>query len=965
MEDLKRERRWCVWKREMRGGSFTKVPYRASAVRGSSSDENTWLTYEAADDLLRQGEFSGLGFYLSCRERDQSLALCVIDIDAHHINGEGNPLAAEILDMFAGTYIEQSPGGKGFHIVCNVRLDSLPMGEHGKLSGLYCMKNSANELEIYIGGMTHRFMTFTGKQVSSGETITDQTENVLTFLDHWMRHPRSQVVSSAARGDGSAVEKLNDRQILQRLDLARCSRRGREFVRLYDEGAWRDAGFPSQSEADMKLVKMLCFWLGPNREAIDKAFRASRLMRPKWDEQRGQATYGERTIDNVLGSAEEFYSPPAVQSAAWVQELASDTSGNGEETATPDQTIDGKPIDAHDVLRMINEIADDPQKQSVISVLPLMCGTGKSTAIRLKMRQIIEANNGDGMIVVTDNIDRMRDYLQPRDDPEMRQFFEDHAHLITVMTSENLSLARKTERVCPILIMTTQRFTKLPKWQIEEYLTWGVDGVRSLILVDEQPYFRTEVSIKEAELKSLEAAVSMGVPRDGIPGQDREELLGFLSYALPYVRKSLNGIAKEFSTPGIHYTFHNQNWKEREKFERFYKLLDKHKIDLNTAVPGEYHDIFSVVRALFAYMMNGALISINHRENDSVVATIHVLLDNHECYTDLDASVIILDGTADLSMAYQLYPDVEIVDCSQYRRDLSKLHIHLVDVSTGKTTLTDSPEQRAKVFDSVRAFMEEHAQGAAYAVFSYKDFLKQLEQIFGRGNVSWFGIIRGTNDFRSRTHIAQIGLNRFPPSSYFLYELAMRPELAECLDWADHTKADQEIQKMLRSHDGITAEAAARELMAELEQNIFRGTIRNSNSTEDYHFFLFISLSSWNKGLLEYLRKRYEVLHAEVTYDGDLVESTPLEKAMRRANSERLICIVRFHDLTLKIGEEYTYKDIAAGTGLTVDQIKKVLENNRELAEYFNRERIQGRKGRFVKRENWQFATILSLDQSM
>jgi len=70
------------------------------------------------------------------------------------------------------------------------------------------------------------------------------------------------------------------------------------------------AGYPSQSEADMALCSLLAFWTGGDATQMDRLFRNSGLMRPKWDEVHFSdgATYGERTVERAIAGSEEFYS---------------------------------------------------------------------------------------------------------------------------------------------------------------------------------------------------------------------------------------------------------------------------------------------------------------------------------------------------------------------------------------------------------------------------------------------------------------------------------------------------------------------------------------------------------------------------------------------------------------------------------------------------------------------------------
>ena len=80
-------------------------------------------------------------------------------------------------------------------------------------------------------------------------------------------------------------------------------------------------------------------------------------------------------------------------------------------------------MNAQDVVQLINDIQSTPWQDDKINVLPLMCGTGKSTAISYLIRQTIEeaADTGNGLLVVTDRIDRMDDYMHPYD-PDLKNY---------------------------------------------------------------------------------------------------------------------------------------------------------------------------------------------------------------------------------------------------------------------------------------------------------------------------------------------------------------------------------------------------------------------------------------------------------------------------------------------------------------------------------------------------------------
>ena len=79
--------------------------------------------------------------------------------------------------------------------------------------------------------------------------------------------------------------------------------------------------YPSQSEADLALCRLLAFYTNCDAGEIDRLFRQSGLYRPKWDEPHfaGGKTYGQATIEKAVSSADERYAKPwsIVTSRGW------------------------------------------------------------------------------------------------------------------------------------------------------------------------------------------------------------------------------------------------------------------------------------------------------------------------------------------------------------------------------------------------------------------------------------------------------------------------------------------------------------------------------------------------------------------------------------------------------------------------------------------------------------------------
>lgn len=77
-------------------------------------------------------------------------------------------------------------------------------------------------------------------------------------------------------------------------EVLRSAMRDPKFRALYN-----GIGGEDDSVNDMSLCSLLSKHT-QNAEAIDRIFRCSKLMRPKWDEARGDSTYGRITIKKVL-----------------------------------------------------------------------------------------------------------------------------------------------------------------------------------------------------------------------------------------------------------------------------------------------------------------------------------------------------------------------------------------------------------------------------------------------------------------------------------------------------------------------------------------------------------------------------------------------------------------------------------------------------------------------------------------
>ena len=290
---LKQTASFCVWKMEKRSGRPTKVPYNPhTGAMARTNDPSTFADFNTAMKSYAIGGWDGIGYRVS-------EGIGAIDID-HCIRDDGslNDVAASILGIFSTAYFEKSPSGTGLRGFFKLSPDFA----YDKT--VYYINNRKHGLEVYLPGVTNRFVTVTGDMYRNG-AVTRNDDALRTLLDTFMK--RSTRVSSKIV---EPVSYLDDEGVITH---ASASESGDKFKALY-AGNWEE-GYDSQSDADMALVSILAFWCGNVEEQIDRIFRTSGLMRDKWDRMTGDSTYGQITIRNAVSTNSEIYTPIADSSA--------------------------------------------------------------------------------------------------------------------------------------------------------------------------------------------------------------------------------------------------------------------------------------------------------------------------------------------------------------------------------------------------------------------------------------------------------------------------------------------------------------------------------------------------------------------------------------------------------------------------------------------------------------------------
>ncbi|MDP9472822.1 MAG: phage/plasmid primase, P4 family, partial [Chloroflexota bacterium] len=206
--------------------------------------------------------------------------------------------AREILRAFPHTYRALSPTGTGIRVI---GYGQLPGPQHTKpMTGRSGAKQDA-KIELFDQG---KYTTLTGHRCDGSPLHLGDCQAALDALyeDLWPATP----AEATPHREAGPHEEDDDR----RLDRARAATNSAEFVALFDAGDTSPYG-GDHSGADLALCNHLAFWFGPDPARIDRVFRRSALMRPKWDKRHhgDGRTYGQGTIDEALVGRTEFYQP--------------------------------------------------------------------------------------------------------------------------------------------------------------------------------------------------------------------------------------------------------------------------------------------------------------------------------------------------------------------------------------------------------------------------------------------------------------------------------------------------------------------------------------------------------------------------------------------------------------------------------------------------------------------------------
>lgn len=285
MDEIKEKPVWILWKRELKNGRWTKVPYTKHNTYAATDNPETWGTHAELESYVSKG-FDGLGIVF-----ERTAGVIGIDLDHCVSDGEVDDDFLELIKS-ARTYTEYSPSGTGVHLLFRSE-ETIPLLKKKHIFD----KSTLKAIEAYSWG---RFFTFTEDETRDSKDIRTVTEGEFVKILEIAGYPWGTEQAEESGVPEENKVSFSDEEILKKMFAAANGVK----VRALYEGSIEDNN-NDESAADHALCCHLAFWTQKDFAQIERIWKASPLgQRPKTQK---RSDYRIRTINSAIQQTQEVY----------------------------------------------------------------------------------------------------------------------------------------------------------------------------------------------------------------------------------------------------------------------------------------------------------------------------------------------------------------------------------------------------------------------------------------------------------------------------------------------------------------------------------------------------------------------------------------------------------------------------------------------------------------------------------
>lgn len=564
---------------------------------------------------------------------------------------------------------------------------------------------------------------------------------------------------------------------------------------------------------------------------------------------------------------------------------------------------------------------------SKVNVVPVRCGFGKSVVIKLFLRGLVEKRTKeekfDGAIVVTDNLERLKDIKSFDGVEDMCSLIKYNDENSFELYEDSMVLQLKKQYLYPILLMTSQRFERLSKKERGQLYKWK-NGERKIIIFDEKPFIYKQQQIDIQFLATINKGIY--IIKEGKEKQREEKQ--FLINEFRKINNKLEEIMDSLSKQKdiIWFKARKESLFGDEYTEQMFLNVAKRRLSA---------DIYIKIKNLMMMYSDGALFINKKTEKYDNDRFFILLEDNTHKFDKNEIKNWIFDATSRYDVEYdklELFKFIKIDDIKE-----NNLQIININVNMSKQSVKDKNYNKIK---ALNIFLENKiSKDEKILIVSYRNIINKISTEENHIKL-YFGNTKGFNQYREISKFIHAGWNRQPDYYYIGLYLLMNSHIINIFNNSDEIKTISILNglKELKKEQNIITGTFENEeinhimlskILVDFEQNIFRTQLRNFSSDDIVTIYIFCTLGM--KKLLKKIENRFKIKITNTKPAEFLIQNIKSRNNIKMSIPQLLLYWWDCYDW-----DELHISEILKLNQITQKQFNKAKEKNKNFKEFMD-----------------------------